>query len=140
MKPAKDSYQIKEVCKICNKVISPKVERIKSHLLKCGKDNDLGEYEEIASLVRVWDKKIGSKNPKKVMSVGEDGGGGGGGAPGNKDDNKTWTDDETWRNEMDKKYLHNVIDYNEFPNKRYRSDSENTNESDNSPDPKKFKY
>ena len=60
MDPDKLSYKIKAICKQCSKVISLKTERIKSHLLKCGKGNDLGEYEEIASLVRVWDKKTES--------------------------------------------------------------------------------
>ena len=130
-----DSYQLKAICKQCGKVISLKTERIKSHLLKCGKGNDLGEYEEIASLVRVWDKKTESNNPKNLMPS----------KPDSTEEREplpqTWTSDAEaeWRRENDLKYLPNVIDYNEFPNKRYRSDSENTNESDYSPDRKRFK-
>ena len=54
MRSDNNSYQIKAVCKQCNKIISRRVDRIKTHLLKCGRGKDLGEYEEIGSLVRYW--------------------------------------------------------------------------------------
>ena len=130
----KHSYKIKTICKQCNKFISNTPARIKAHLLKCKGEND---GDEIASIVKVWDKKISStEKPKKVMPSETDfhdgdGGGGDGGPP-----IKNY-DYERWREIKDAKYLDKVIDYEKFPNKRDRSDSDS--DSDNSPDSKRFK-
>ena len=126
-----DSYQLKAICKQCGQSISLKTERIKSHLLKCGKGNDLGEYEEIASLVRVWDKKTESNNPKNLMpSKGKDSGHT---APVKRygDSSDKW--DKIYVGDSGKsypnEYMDGIIDYEKYPHKRHRSESEESDES-----------
>ena len=46
-----NSYQIKAICKRCNKPISNRTDRIKEHLLNCRGEND---SDEIVTLVRYW--------------------------------------------------------------------------------------
>ena len=104
--------------------------------MKCKGENV--DDDEIASIVRVWDnsEKDWEEFNKSYR---------------NESDTTTSSDElesdkwdkryggETWRNEMDKKYLHKVIDYDKFPHKRYRSDSEDTDENTEIPAPKRFK-
>ena len=58
----KDSYIIKAICKRCNKPISYRIDRIKSHLLNCRGKND---SDEIVSLVRYRDNSEGKNKSYK---------------------------------------------------------------------------
>ena len=125
-----DSYQLKIICNQCNKIISPRVDRIKAHLLKCGKHKHLGEYEEIGSLVRYWGnaKKNTKKFNKSYRDVTDSVT-----ASNDKDENigyekipyKKYGDSEKSLPDMD-----GIIDYEKNPHLRYMSDS------DESPEPK----
>ena len=134
-----DSYKIKAVCKICKKVISPRVERIKTHLLKCGKGNDLGEYEVVATLVRFKDKnkETDVMNASDELEKGKDSGH----TPSYKkygDTPDKWDKiygDQAWREINDARYPHKLT-----PHKRLRSDSENSVESTEIPLLKKPRY
>ena len=127
-----NSYQLKVICNQCNKIISPRVDRIKAHLLKCGKPNDLGEYEEIGSLVRYWgnakkNKKEFNKSYRDVTdsvtkSNGKDSG-------YEKTPYKLYGQDSI-NTPVDNTYMDGIINYEKNPHLRYRSDSEG------SPEPK----
>ena len=137
MTPDMASYQIKAVCKRCGKIISPKVDRIKTHRLKCVGGEDVGEYEEIASLVRYRvkdDKTDGLMTSNKLEKV----------------ENMNASDElENAKNtgyvaphkrygvgadKWDQRYGDDsgIIDYEKYPHKRYRSETK-SEDSDESP-------
>ena len=140
-----DSYKIKAICKSCGMIISLRADRIKSHLLKCGKGNDLGQYEEIASIVRFKDKNEATdefkKKPKNVMPYKNSFDGDSGHTPSYKKYGVTpdeWAKvygDHALREINDARYPHKLT-----PHKRLRSDSENSVESTEIPLLKKPRY
>ena len=128
--------QIIGKCRKCDQNISLRIGRIKNHFLKCPgpviiyKDIEcLEDHEKIGAVKR--DIK-GMKKTKKMMpyktDFHEDSWGTGG--PTKK------YDYQTWREINDAKYLDKTLDYNKYPHKRYRSESDETNYS---PEPKRFK-
>ena len=123
MAPCMDSYKIKAICKRCGKFISPKVDRIKTHHLKCGKGNDLGQYEEIASVVRFKDKNEGTDVMNACNKLEKD-----------KDTSyiapykRYGVDSEKWGGDDS-----GIINYEKQPWKRFRSDSDESLESNDMP-------
>ena len=129
-----ESYQIKAICKRCNKPISYRTDRIKSHLATCKGEND---GDEIVSLVRYRDdiEKDGRefnnsyRNESDTITASneiENNEDGGYSAPYKK----YGVSSDKW----DRKYGDDsgIIDYEKNPDKRYRSETE-SEDSDESP-------
>ena len=116
-----NSYQIKAICKRCNKPISNRTDRIKEHLLNCRGEND---SDEIVTLVRYWNN--GRKNKKEfnksyrdvadsVTSNDKDSG-------YEKNPYKLYGQDSI-NTPIDNTYMDGIINYENNPHLRYRSDS-----------------
>ena len=122
--------QIIPKCRKSDKIISLRIDRIKKHFLKCPGPviiymdvKCMEDHDKIGVDKTLKDFKKGE--PKNLMPS----------KPDFTEEREalpqTWTSDAEaeWRRENDLKYLPNVIDYEKYPHKRYRSESQESDET-----------